>query len=486
MTSRTTRWMAAPLALAAAVLLAPLAAHARPLYFQNLTNIYGLQPGDSLYACGVCHQRWEGTGARNPYGLAVEQQLYLGKAIVDAIMDIADDDTDGDGFLNGDELAIHRTLPGYSCANYTLADNTPPEFQSLITPGVPTCLEPLDIAVDPLVLSFITPIGDDASAVVQITNNGSELPLDVTNVQLVAPPSSYALVAPTLPVSIPVGQSITVEVAFTPTFSGTQGTTLRITSNDPDEPILDIPVSGLSFVTPLAPAPVRGACLKELSKGLERLTKTRLSAWGDCYLDELRGVACDSARRDRAVSKAEAKLRDVVGGARDTRCAAQSLSATLLGLPAQCGAPCQSITMNTIARVADCAVCRATAATDDMLVAAVGTAPPDLPANVLGPVAWRCNRQLVGAVEKGIRSVQKSLDACELSGVLGGTSPDCPADQADDLADEAARVNATVARCTDTTGMLGCLFEPGADPGCLGTAATQIGIRLSETAFGPN
>jgi hypothetical protein len=34
--------------------------------------------------------------------------------------------------------------------------------------------------------------------------------------------------------------------------------------------------------------------------------------------------------------------------------------------------------------------------------------------------------------------------------------------------------------------MLGSLFEPGADLGCLGTAASQIGTGLAETAFGPN
>jgi hypothetical protein len=231
---------------------------------------------------------------------------------------------------------------------------------------------------------------------------------------------------------------------------------------------------------------VRGACLKDLEKGLERLTKARLRAWNTCYLDELRGVACDAARRDLTVAKAEAKLRDAVGGVRDRHCAAQSLSATLLGLPTQCDAPCDGIAMNTIPRVADCAVCQVSAATDAMLTAAVGTTPPDLPDNVLADAPWRCNRQLATATEKGIRSIQKSLGACELRAVLAGTSADCPADLAADLADTASRIDALATRCTDTTGMLGCLFLPGADPGCLGTAATQIGTGLSETAFGPD
>ena len=474
-------------ALAAGVLLLPLTAHARPLYFQNLVTIYDIQPAESIRACGVCHQRWGGTGARNPFGLAVEQQLYLGKSIVDAIQDIAGDDTDGDGFTNGDELGTFRTLPGYSCANYGLATDTPPEFQSIITPGVPTCLEPKDILVEPALASFVTPVGKTASATFELRNNGSDFPVQVSSVALLSgAPASFGVVAPAVPFSIPVGQSVTVQVTFAPTMSGNQNATLRIASDDPDEGTIDLPVSGLSFVTPLAPPAVRGACLKDLEKGLERLAKARLRAWNTCYLDELRGVACDAAKRDLAVAKAEAKLRDAVGGARDRHCAAESLSATLLGLPTQCAAPCDAITLSTIPRLADCGVCQVSAATDAMLTAAVGTTPSDLPDTVLADGPWRCNRQLATATEKGIRSVQKSLGTCELRAVLAGTTADCATDLASDLDDTASRINGLLGRCTDTTGMAGCLFAPGADPACLGTAATQIGTGLSETAFGPD
>lgn len=487
MKARITARIVAGGALALAVLLAPRGAHARPLYFDNLTSLYGITPADSIHACGVCHQRWEGTGARNPFGLAVESQLYLGKSIVNAILDLDTDDTDGDGFSNGDELGVFRTLPGYSCATYGLAADTPPEFQSLITPGVPTCLEPLDILVEPAVISFITPVGNSAAANVEISNNGSDLPVQVTSVGLLAgAPASYGVVAPAVPFSIPVGGSVTVQVTFAPTMGGNQVTALRIVSDDPDEPTIDVGVSGLSFVIPIAPPDVRGACLKDLEKELERLTKARLRGWGTCYLDELRGVACDTARRDRAIVKAEAKLRGLVGGERDTHCAAKSLSATLLGLPAQCGAPCDGITLNTIPKLADCAVCRATAATDAMLAAATGTSPPDVPTNLLGSAAWRCNRQLVTTADKAIRSVQKTLGSCELSAVLTGSPIDCPTTLATALAKEAAKVDGRLANCPETTGMLGCLFEPGADPGCLGAASTQIGIGLAETVFGPN
>src|SRR5262249_33586583 len=158
------------------------------------------------------------------------------------------------------------------------------------------------------------------------------------------------------------------------------------------------------------------------------------------------------------VAKAEAKLRALIGGERDTHCVANSLSPSLLGLPPQCAAPCDSITLNTIPALADCVVCQQTAATDAMLGAAVGTVPPDLPPDRLAPSAWQCNKQLVTGIQNGIRSVQKALGACELDAVLAGTSADCASEQASALARAAAQVDARAGRCSDTTGMLGCLF----------------------------
>ena len=61
----------------AAIVLTAATASARPLYFDTFTGLYGFSSGDDLYACGVCHRRWEGTGGRNPYGEAVEQQLAV-------------------------------------------------------------------------------------------------------------------------------------------------------------------------------------------------------------------------------------------------------------------------------------------------------------------------------------------------------------------------------------------------------------------------
>jgi hypothetical protein len=468
-----------------AALLAPMAAQARPLYFQNLTTIYGLVPGDEIYACGVCHQRWEGTGGRNPYGTAVEQQLYLGKSIVDAILDIENEDTDGDGFLNGDELATQRTLPGYNCSNYGLAVNPPAWFQSIITPGVPTCLLPLDIEVTPATVPLVTQVGDPASATVDIINNGTDFALQVTSVQYLpgANPALGIVGPPFFPISIAPGQRETIQVTFSAPVSGLANGTLRVTSNDPDEPTVDVAVSAFAFIDPVTSGDVRGGCLKDMEKSLERLTKAHLREWGDCYLDELAGVACDTAKRDLRIGKAEAKLRSIIGGSRDRNCAAKSLSAPLLGLPAQCPAPCGSITQSTMSRIADCLVCQQAAATSAMLTATVGAAPPDLPLTTLGPNAQRCAQQLVIGVQNGIRAVQRAVGGCELSSVLSNTDVDCAAQLAPDLQREADKADAKLQRCTDTTGLEGCLFAPSPDPDCLGATAVQVGTTLAETVF---
>jgi hypothetical protein len=44
-------------------------------------------------------------------------------------------------------------------------------------------------------------------------------------------------------------------------------------------------------------------------------------------------------------------------------------------------------------------------------------------------------------------------------------------------------VNEAFTKCDDTTGMLGCLFDPMPDPACLGTAAESIGSALVEQVF---
>ena len=473
------------LLLVCAAVLAPAAAHARPNYFEAFTTYYGIAPDAPNYACGNCHLRWGGTGARNPYGTAVEQQLYIGaKPIIDAIRDIENLDTDGDGFTNVDEIVDYGTLPGFSCSNYTIATGTPSYFQSLITPLVATCLEPMDLRVSPIEITALTKVGSTDSFPIELINNGTDSPITVSSYAfLPGATAGLVVVGPPLPLVIPVGASATVTVQFSPAISTVVSATLRISSDDPDEPAIDVPVGGISFVPNLAPVAKRAACVETVQRRYQGLTRKHLKEWGACFLAELRGEACDAGRRDLRIAQAEARLRSTVGGDGDRACAGAGLTPTLLGLPDQCGGGCGAIAITSIAKWADCLVCRQDEATSAMLAATTGTALPDLPAQTLGTVQQGCARATVLGVERAIGALQKKLAQCELDNVGAASPVDCAAANAADVARLTARVGSAIDRCPDTTGMAGCRFEPGADPACLADAAQSIAGDLLEAVF---
>ena len=46
-----------------------------------------------------------------------------------------------------------------------------------------------------------------------------------------------------------------------------------------------------------------------------------------------------------------------------------------------------------------------------------------------------------------------------------------------------AKADSALERCDATGGLLGCLFEPPADPACLGAASQSIASDLVEAVF---
>ena len=475
---------AGALALAVGSLFLAGTAVARPAYFSTFTGIYGLSPGDDLHSCGVCHRRWDGTGARNPYGTAVEQQLYLGKAITDAILDAEAADTDLDGYSNGDEIMVHGTLPGYSCDNYTLVIDPPEYFQSIITPFVASCLEPKDILVDPTQIALVAQANTVAIATIHIVNNGTDDPITVSNYELLAGSSPlYSLDGPVPPIEIAVGDSVSIDLAFAPTSIAFATATVRITSDDPDEPEIDVSASGIGFVKTLASPEDRALCFGEAQRRFSRYSRTHMNEWARCYLDELRGRACDVGRRDQKIGAAEVKLRSFIGGAKDRRCAGNTMTPSRLDLPSTCGAPCGSIAITNLGDWASCMVCRQTAATNAMLDTSVGAVPPDLPLNVLAPPAAACSRGLVNGVRNGTLRMQKALGACRADNVAAPVPVDCDTTLAAAQAAETAKIEALPDRCRSTEAMLGCLFEDTPAPQCLGNAALAITADLVDAVF---
>lgn len=475
---------AASLAAAVVLLLAPAMVAARPLYFDQFTATYGFVAGDDLYACGVCHRAWEGTGARNPYGLAIEQQLYLGKSILDGIAAVEPVDTDGDGFSNVDELTVHGTLPGYACDSFELAYDPPANFQSLIEPMVASCLPPHDIAVTPAAINFTTEVGEQDDVVVTIANNGTDVPITVTGAGLLPGPATITATSLPLPLVIPVGGSATITVTFTPVVSLNLAATLRITSDDPDEPTIDVPISALGVLLPLGPLEDRDACLRTIDKQMRKYAKAHTREWARCFTDEASGRACDAGRRALKIDKAEASLRAFVGGDKDRDCAARSLSPVLLGLPATCPAPCDGLVVTNIDALADCLVCTQEAATATMLGAAFGVVSPDLPPALASPAAASCQKRIANAIAKGVQKVQKTLARCAVGNIGAALPVDCSAEHAAALAAAGAKVDDAATRCSDTTGLQSCVFQSGG-PTCLGDTAVALGTTLVEVNFGP-
>ncbi len=459
-------------------------ADARPTYFSVLTSRYSITPSDQTYACGNCHIKWTGTGARNPFGTAVEQQLYVGKSITQALEDLEPMDTDADGFSNLDELATYRTLPGYSCDNFFLAEGAPVGYDTFITPLVPSCLEPIDIRIEPAAVTFITEAMTSDTKQLRVINNGSTDPITVSSYAFL--PGAHATLSvsgPPVPFDIPIGQFVDLDVTFAPNAGIIAMGTIRVASNDPDEAAIDITVQGFSFVQVLAAPEARARCLKSIDTQFRRYADRHRREWNRCFLDEVKGLACDAGTRDLKIQQAETRFRDAVGGSKDKSCVGENIVPSLLGLPATCDGGCSSITLSSMPALADCLVCRENEARDAMLRDAVGTAPPDSPPNTAGTAAaYKCQNGIATRFAKGVSNVQKILGRCEIANITG-TPVDCAATNADKIAAAQAQVNEGVQRCTDSTGLLGCFFEGGTGT-CLGDSAAAIGTGLVTTTFG--
>jgi hypothetical protein len=473
------------LALALLLLAAPAQpVAARPAYFDAFTQKFGLEEGDRLHACGVCHYRWEGTGARNPFGTTVEQQLYLGKPISPAIDAAVLLDPDGDGFTSLEEIETHATLPGYSCANFFDAIDAPLDWHTFITPGVPSCLEPKDIRAAPTVLNLTTDAGKQITGTLTVFNNGKDDPIEVLSYALLpGAAASLSLQGPPTPFTLAVGATAEIEVVFAPAVATLENTAVEIESDDPDEPTLGVAVTAIGRVQPLAPADERAACLKDVDREARALTKKHTKEWARCHADEVAGLACDAGKRDRKLLGASAALHDEIGGAKDEDCEGADLTPRLVGQPESCGGGCGDVALRDFGDLADCLACRQEEASGAMLAAALGAAPPDVPAAAAGDAA-QCASKVLKALQKGIVKAQQLLARCELDNLTASPAADCEAELAVELDEVRADVDASLARCDDTQGLAGCFAADDADPGCLGDAAVSIGGGLVDAALG--
>jgi hypothetical protein len=467
-----------------ALLLAIAApAAARPTYFEVLTETFSFAPGDRLYACGVCHYRWTGTGARNPFGTSVEQQLYLGKPIAQALASAVTEDPDGDGFTSLAELETHATLPGYSCTNFFDAIGAPSDWHSFITPGVVSCLEPKDARIAPEMLVYTVEAHTVESRVVTLFNNGSDFPIEVSSIALLPGASATLTIdAPATPLVLAFGETAEVTVTFAPEATLLDDATLRFVTDDPDEPSLDVAISLTAFERTLAQPERRAACLRDLDRATRRYSKTQLLETGRCQADEARGRACRTGARDLSLLRAQKKLGDAFGGDRDRACAEGGLSPTLIGQDEYCGGSCGAIRLVQFPDLAECLACRHDEVSDALLAATLGAAPPDPPGVAETAPAGRCAASLVTGARTAVAKIQDLLSRCRLANVTAAEPVDCLATTAD--AREAIRADLArrLERCKDQAGLTGC-FANGGDPACLGEAADAAAAALVEDLF---
>lgn len=478
------------LALALALVVSAAGkADSRPTYFDVLTSTYGITEESRLYTCAVCHFKWDGTGPRNPFGNLVQQHLYVGKSIQRSLADSENGDSDEDGFSNVEELLDYLTLPGYSCANYYEAMGAPQGFDGYATPGVVSCLEPLDVRISVPSIGILADAGSTGSSALTIYNNGSEHPLLVSSYGLVEGSSPmFAADGPVAPFEIAVGQNVTITVSFSPPIGAFEAGVLRIETNDPDadEATLDVSLSGVGVMHVRAPADQRHACLGSVAKRFGRYSKGHLREWDRCYVDAAWGRACSEGLREVRLSTAEDKLGRSLGGNRDRVCAPQGLTPSLLDLADDCGGACETIELGGLDDLVDCLVCRQDEATADIFEAASGSNPPDLPAVAVTAEAASCQARLLKVTAKSALIATKVLSRCEIANIVADEPIDCSASYAAKLDKLRAKVAGQFAKCTDTGGLQGCSFPTDAtpDPACLGTISLGVANELVDLLFG--
>lgn len=143
------------------------------------------------------------------------------------------------------ESLTRGTFVNTAVITNTRSDNSPgnntDKASVIVEPPTP------DIAVSPTTLNFGqqgVDVGATVSQTTVVTNKGTG-DLHVTSIALAGPdPSEFVILADTGEVTLTPGSTRTVYVAFDPDDLGEKSAILRITSDDADEPTVDVSLSG--------------------------------------------------------------------------------------------------------------------------------------------------------------------------------------------------------------------------------------------------
>ncbi len=176
---------------------------------------------------------WNTVGAAGP-----DQRTPNISAVIQEIVNRA-------GWSSGNALAILITGTGMRTAwSYNGLPTGAPLLHVEFVPGVSGPSPDIAVVPNPEHDYGAVPVGANASRTFAINNLGS-VDLQVTGTSLVGGQvAEFAIVQGGAPFTVAPGTTHNLDVRFAPTSFGVKTTTLRLTSDDPDESMLDVALSG--------------------------------------------------------------------------------------------------------------------------------------------------------------------------------------------------------------------------------------------------
>jgi hypothetical protein len=133
-------------AVLSSMLAGPPPASAKPKWLGDFAGEY--PSATRLNTCGICHTNFTSNSSRNAYGNAWKDAGGKDNPVA-GFRAIEDDDSDGDGTPNGDEILLQSGfMPGYNCENYTNTSNAPADLADFV--------DPLDIGCDGMTTTSTT------------------------------------------------------------------------------------------------------------------------------------------------------------------------------------------------------------------------------------------------------------------------------------------------------------------------------------------
>jgi hypothetical protein len=180
------------------------------------------------------------------------------------------------------------------------------------------------------------------------------------------------------------------------------------------------------------------------------------------------------------------KVRDGLGGIKDSSCTGRGLTPASLGHGGACPAPCSDVVLFTMSDLASCAICLGGALSSEALDAAYGATPPAVPGTA--PVSQlACQKSLDKAADSLARGWSSALVRCEDGNASDKTQPpvDCATDPGGRIAKARAKAARLIGRCGAFTGLAGCATSGDAAvvQACMETAVGAVVVPYTEAAY---